>query len=460
MTGPKQVGGGYVPDPPRSSQPLFTARPLPQISGPGPSRPPYTGLAPTAAVVPPLPPSGTPLPRPPIAHAPSAIPPVPVKEYHVPRFLLLAFKDSQTDKVMIPLGINSYMSRKGGNFVTGPPPEPPRSPTAKTRAATMPTPVQETPKDGAPAGTIFVSFFTCNEWQNMDWAGVAKTLPWRDPDANVNIGKTDLLSDGPIQAVTVKLEGLDDAAWKKMKDVMREVEVAEMKERQVDLAAYNELRRVRFEALLARVPARRFLQIKADPDSAVIEAMTDKWALRPYQMSNRAHVEEPEERIAPPPKKRKEVEPAVTFEMPVSFDALDERLEEGVFATGRRGRASGRGRGGGRRLDGQPKKHRGAGRTDVPCEGCGLEGLKVWRRGPGGATTCKWQQDWANVVCNACGDMFVSGTLPPLKAPGAASKPRNEDKEEDLVKEEADGGIQADNVGFIQHESDQPSMPI
>jgi hypothetical protein len=299
---------------------------------------------------------------------------------------------------MIPLGLNSYISRKGGDYVTGPAPE--TLPTlAKTRAARE---VEAAKPVADSDGTVLVSFFTSDTWKEMDWEGTEGALPWNVARSGVtvtpplpNIATVDLLPDeGPIQAVTVTLEGLDDAAWKSMKTVMEEAEHADMK----SADEYRALRKERFTALLKRVPPRRFLQTRTHAiDPAITDAMTDKYALRPYRMSNTAHTDDIEKPPSPP-RKRKALEPEVTFEMPVSFDELDELVEEGAHLVGsKRGRggakARGRARGNGRKVDGRSTRvFVTPCRVGFPCEGCGTMGTsknKVWRRGPGGRGTCE-----------------------------------------------------------------------
>lgn len=437
MTGPKQVGGGPMQVLPNGAP----VRPAPPVQTPQPFRPTdHQPNAPSLAA----------------AVAPPAWP-------NVPRFLLFAFKDASREKVMIPLGIQSYISRKGGDHVTHPLQPTPSSTTSKTRAARStavdtPVPVGE----GAADGTVMISFFTTDNWQEMKWADVAKGLPWNKTGQSIaNVAATDLLREhDPIQAVTVTLEGLEDAAWKCMKGVMDEVEQAEMQDRHMTVQAYKALRKARFESLVKRVSARRFLQTRTPTvHPAVAEALSDKFALRPYRISNTAHDEDAPDIL--PLHKRKTLEPEVDFEMPVSFDALDEQVEEGAHRVSKRGRGTGRTRGRGERKSLQKPI-----RIGFPCEGCGVvgtEGNTVWRRGPDGAPSCECTIG-ANscIVCQICGNAHAAGTLGPLKCPEARVQRRKiqglspeggDEEEEGEVKVEGGDAIGADNVEPIVHSS-------
>ncbi|CAD6572237.1 MAG: hypothetical protein TREMPRED_000482 [Tremellales sp. Tagirdzhanova-0007] len=122
-------------------------------------------------------------------------------------------------------------------------------------------------------------------------------------------------------------------------------------------------------------------------------------------------------------KRRMEGEPEVTFELPVSLDALDERVAEGAM----RG-VTKRGRGRGGKADGSPRKRVERGPPDRACEGCGRIGLKVWRQGPGGKRT----------LCNSCGDKHLRGTLGDLKAlnaisPGAGASGKSQQERGDAT---------------------------
>jgi hypothetical protein len=177
--------------------------------------------------------------------------------------------------------------------------------------------------------------------------------------------------------------------------------------------AYRDYRKRRFEKLLRRVPSRAFPTFRLPAmRSDLKDAMTDRWLPRPYPMSTRPlyltspppeGVEEPiGVEVQPKKRKRGEVEEEVMFEMPVSLEMLDERVEAGAKkAVNRRvgklrldkgsRRSSGASEGDGG-LAGLSKKH---GKRYIPgaiCEGCAGVGLKVWRRGPGGKGTCESSQ--------------------------------------------------------------------
>jgi hypothetical protein len=73
----------------------------------------------------------------------------------------------------------------------------------------------------------------------------------------------------------------------------------------------------------------------------------------------------------------------VTFEMPVSLDALDERVEAGAArGLSKRGRAKGA----------AVVRKFPRGTAGALCEGCARRGLKVWRRGPNGRGTRESQR--------------------------------------------------------------------
>ncbi|OCF55370.1 hypothetical protein L486_06853 [Kwoniella mangroviensis CBS 10435] len=200
---------------------------------------------------------------------------------------------------------------------------------------------------------------------------------------------------------------------------------------------YNSKKRSLFTNLLRRVPTRSFLttRLPPPPPQELVEATSDKWAARPYPITTKplylpgGEDDDGEEQehgreieFSPPPasKKRKGAageEEKITFELPVSYDLLDERLEQGLKRDmlnprNKRGRksmnksATERGEEEGKETKKRKNKR---GTESGICEGCGREGIKVWRRGPGGRGT----------LCNACGDLFVAKQLPPLKRPGA-----------------------------------------
>lgn len=159
-----------------------------------------------------------------------------------------------------------------------------------------------------------------------------------------------------------------------------------------------------FASLLQRVGERRFPRFRLETTiSTLVDFTSDKWAPRPYHMTTRplyARDASPEDEddelprqqvveleLTPPPdleghkRKRKEAVSDVTFEMPVSLDALDERVEAGA-ARGLSKRGRSRGRGAAPLVRKFPRGTAGA-----LCEGCARRGLKVWRRGPGGRGT-------------------------------------------------------------------------
>ncbi|WVF70539.1 hypothetical protein IAT40_005330 [Kwoniella sp. CBS 6097] len=236
---------------------------------------------------------------------------------------------------------------------------------------------------------------------------------------------------------------------------------------------YASRKKTRFTSLLSRVPARSFLRtrLRPPPPQDLVDATTDKWAPRPYPISTKPlYVVAPdgegedeavnrEIESSPEPKnqrKRKanEKEETVTFEMPVSLEALDERVEEGAKrGIGRRGR-------GGRMSfgrtavtgvntavtegtgdDGAKKKKGKRGTEKGTCEGCAREGIKVWRKGPSGRGT----------LCNACGDLYVAGRLGPLKAPGAM-KPLLGDG--DIGADRGDGEDEEDEEAPAQNDDE------
>jgi hypothetical protein len=85
----------------------------------------------------------------------------------------------------------------------------------------------------------------------------------------------------------------------------------------------------------------------------------------------------------PVKRKKNEVEETVTFEMPVSLDALDERVEVGARTVlGKK-----RGRGGKVPVDDGRKRYGKRWKAGTTCEGCGRSDVRVWRRGPNGKAT-------------------------------------------------------------------------
>ncbi|WWC66517.1 uncharacterized protein I206_100420 [Kwoniella pini CBS 10737] len=307
----------------------------------------------------------------------------------------------------------------------------------------------------------------------------------------LNIASKDFVpAEGDVQPVTIRLAGIDDNVWKKMKNIAEITEkhdIERMFEHEpvlldgIEVYPYRKVEKpsteivplvpenqdpvtpgapkiqnitrgltskaiellrptylarkaAGFTELLKRVPTRSFLQTRvAEPIQEIIDATADKWAPRPYPISTKPlyqadendndeeeMIRAPEIEFSPPPNKKskKGEESAVTFEVPVSYDRLDEKVAEGVKNSvlnargGRSGRkytkrASTGGDGGDK-----PKRQGNKGKRGVQngiCEGCGMENIKVWRRGPTGRST----------LCSPCGDLFVAKKLPPLKRPGA-----------------------------------------
>ncbi|WWC58464.1 uncharacterized protein I303_101006 [Kwoniella dejecticola CBS 10117] len=231
-----------------------------------------------------------------------------------------------------------------------------------------------------------------------------------------------------------------------------------------------------FTQLLKRVPPRSFLQTRvAEPMQEIIDATTDKWAPRPYPISTKP-LYQPDENdyddedtmrareieFSPPPNKKtkKGEESAVTFEVPVSYDLLDEKVAEGVKNDLLNVRGAGRiGRKYTKRAstgaDGDKPKRVGIkGKRGVQngiCEGCGMENVKVWRRGPTGRGT----------LCHPCGDLFLAGQLPPLKRPGAmkAFLNANGGEAEDAVFDENEDIQNAGDKGEQRGASDTDKQP-
>ncbi|WWD17789.1 hypothetical protein CI109_102231 [Kwoniella shandongensis] len=334
----------------------------------------------------------------------------------------------------------------------------------------------------------------------------------------LNLAVEDLIPDQePVQALTIRLSGIDDAVWKKIKGVMEEVERVDMEVmakddpelvkdeedkpefltstsgqvitpvRQDGQAApqitpvvappslppglfglstrvlevirpiYLAKKKALFSSLLKRVPPRTFLttRLPPPPPPELVDATTDKWAPRPYPISTKPlyTVEADDQddegpaaeiQLSPEPsskgKKRKagETEPEVMFEMPVSLEALDERVEEG--AKKGLGRKNARGSGAG-----PIKRKTKRGVEKGICEGCAREGIKVWRRGPTGKGT----------LCNACGDLYTTGKLGELKAPGAMKPFLGEDDDEEGDGDgKAEEGDEDNKVGEGKVEED------
>jgi len=162
------------------------------------------------------------------------------------------------------------------------------------------------------------------------------------------------------------------------------------------------------------------------------------------------------EETSVPKRKRGQAEEEVMFEMPVSLDMLDERVEAGAKKSVNR-RVGKLKLDKARRINADGKLGKRFGKRykiGTICEGCAGEGLKVWRRGPGGKGTRESRQVIALketlidfIVCNECGDKFGAGTLGELKAPGAASMGNEEAEQEGADTEEGGGGDErAENV--------------
>ncbi|WVO12989.1 hypothetical protein L204_100598 [Cryptococcus depauperatus] len=270
----------------------------------------------------------------------------------------------------------------------------------------------------------------------------------------LNLATEDFLSpDGPLNAVTVRLGEIDDNLWRRIKTIMSTVERTEIKsladagklllpkilaasedelvskahpaDNPVVKAAYLKYKQNLFSLLTPRARRpRRFLRTRlSSPPSDLIDATFDRMGPKPYPVSTKPlyHVEEVDvdDSLAPVRlspelnlgdglgrRKKKGKEETVTFEMPLSLTALDERVEAGAKKVlGKRGRKSGGG------SDDRKKEKQKRPYARGICEGCAKEGIKVWRRGPNGKGT----------LCNTCGDLFTEGKLKEkdLKAPGA-----------------------------------------
>ena len=363
----------------------------------------------------------------------------------------------------MPIGSQSYISRVGGDHVTRPAPIPvaisqptdvakPGDVAKRTRQALeqqkeptpppLPTPPPELPSSGLSAlpgtvpdaGTVLIStFLPATGWAEPDWKAMGKRLPFHniifdikepsveptspratktkvDKPALLNLGAESWMSEDPedaVHAVTIRLEGIDDQAWQRMKRIVTEVERTEIDllvERQPEIVkdhlaeAYQQQKRAYFRALLKRVPARSFLHYRLPERSAdLVDASADRWAQRRYSISTK-----PLYLASPPPEdeiqwvmpekpvKKRGLEPEVEFEMPVSLDQLDERVAQGAKkAVGKKV--------GKLKMPREPKvkvegpetlgRYQKRGTPGKICEGCAGVGLKVWRRGPGGPGT-------------------------------------------------------------------------
>lgn len=248
----------------------------------------------------------------------------------------------------------------------------------------------------------------------------------------LNLGAEDFLPPGSaVQAVTIRIEGLDDYAWRRMRSVMFQIDAAEQRnlaDLQPELLepppatisgtdpaltrkpifdpanhprlrdAYSSRRKAYFQDMLGRVPNRSFPRYRLPSvRSDLADVGVERWALRPYPISTKPlyHASPPpegedyeqmEELAVPAKKKRNQVEEKVTFEMPVSLDQLDERVEAGAKRSVKARGSGGRGR---TKKPEDPNKKRYGARA-LPgriCEGCAQKGLRVWRRGPGGSGT-------------------------------------------------------------------------
>ncbi|ORY33713.1 hypothetical protein BCR39DRAFT_518739 [Naematelia encephala] len=342
----------------------------------------------------------------------------------------------------------------------------------KTEVPDLPSTQQSTTDKPAAASSPFTTAGPPRSPATSRSSRHPKAAPDRKPSSPpkarlLNLGARDFLPhDGPLQPITIRLSEVEDRVWWRMKSVMNAVDFWEQRhlaDDEPDLQSdvpgptpdpqttsvppvlrfdpskharlrevLGERKRRRFEALVSRVPPRRFLRTRLpDVPKDIIDASTDRWAPRPYPISTkplytRSPPPEDEEvpvRLPSPDmskkRKRGEAEEEVMFEMPVSLDQLDERVEEGAM----RGMP-------GRKRGGAVKKVNKRGEAGRTCEGCARNDVKVWRRGPGGRGT----------LCQVCGDKFTSGTLGELKAPGAAKKQAEQEGDE-TVKIEDSGDI-------------------
>jgi len=294
-----------------------------------------------------------------------------------------------------------------------------------------------------------------------------------DPNTLLNMGAESLMPpEGNVRAVTIRLEGVDDTAWTKMRWVMDHIDGVEMKAlgaARPDLLeasvtapasptppapvptstggtssapartpapvpdstpiptatpsaprppvpkpfdptlhprlrkAYDEYRRIRVQGLLARVASRTFPKYRLPARTDIKDALSDRWAPRKYPMSTRplyltspppegeGEGELEEEEIVPQPKrKRGQAEEEVMFEMPVSLDMLDERVEAGAKKSVNRrvGKLKlGKLKEPKLTLSGRVKNVGKRSKPGMVCEGCARTDQKVWRKGPGGKGT-------------------------------------------------------------------------
>lgn len=242
----------------------------------------------------------------------------------------------------------------------------------------------------------------------------------------LNLAAEDFLPEhGPLKAITIRLGQVDDQTWERMKSVMTLVDRAEM----MALSAMGvlppapasvthpaddpEIREAYishktsiFSSLMGRTrQPRHFLRTRpSSPPAALVDATVDRMAPRPYPISTKPlyHVEEGDNEmdgrrdsvrqwspdvefddgLGSRKKKKTAVQETVGFEMPVSLEALDERVEASAQKAllGKRGRT-----GGG---EGARKEKQRRGIEKGICEGCAREGIKIWRKGPNGKGTC------------------------------------------------------------------------
>ena len=432
MTGPKQVGGGSLPPSIDSNDSAATAveptvaasAPIPSVLAPvdGAStsyKIPSTFTQPPPATSQPQPTFSAVPSRPPAVHAPPQ-PAPPRRIYPLPPpFLLVAFKETPTEKYLLPLGSQSYVSRVGEErpkvpprkttpqtasaeaSSTAPPPSSADQPRGRTRASlgrgakeaveakaapapspapeeVAKTPVEEPvevrskpldpPIPGAcpEKGTVLLSTIVpLGEWQKPDWPNFEKRMPFYsreydeklpqvgqaiDTVSNTPASKTSptvsktgptsplqrprhgpapytgpkldtkrllnlaaesfMPEEGSVQAVTIRIEGLHQSAWQRMRWVLDHVEGMEMKALSAvrpDLleslppppaptpgvpyvpkpfdpnlhprlrSAYADLRKSYFEHLLQRKTQRSFPRLRiAVPRADIKDAMTDK----------------------------------------------------------------------------------------------------------------------------------------------------------------------------------------
>jgi len=231
--------------------------------------------------------------------------------------------------------------------------------------------------------------------------------------------------DGEVHAVTIRLSDVTEHTWQRLKTINGMATTAEMKslsEHSPHLMPatdtppppagpsgsqaasipprlpsfqptpelryeYTARKKTFFRKMLARVPARKFLQYRLpDYRPDIVEATTDKWGPRPYPISTKAQYNRDGDYdgqpitlspVAPKRGNKRVAEPDVTFELPVSLDQLDEMVAENALK-GKKGKGmDGRKRTGKRWVAG------------TVCEGCGRGDKRVWRSGPGGTRTRK-----------------------------------------------------------------------